>query len=180
VTPAVWSGLTTINASANQSLPSAYSGSPSGPANRGGLQVNQALLDYLEAHTQDITYLMAVPSSMQGADYVLASGRPVLYMGGFMGQDQVVTAQDLDQMVRQGELRYIYWNARGGSFGNQNEISAWVASTCTAISGFDTATRNTGAPDGTAPGLDNPAGRQNGGFLQGGGDMQVSLYECRS
>jgi hypothetical protein len=49
------------------------------------LQVSQALLDYLEEHTQDITYLMAVPSSMQGADHVLATGRPVLYLGGFMG-----------------------------------------------------------------------------------------------
>ena len=41
LTPGVWAGLTTANSSANQSLPSAYSGRPSGPANGGGLQVNQ-------------------------------------------------------------------------------------------------------------------------------------------
>jgi len=85
LTPGVWSGLTTLKASGNQSLPSAYAGRSSGLANRGGLQVSQALLDYLEEHTKDITYLMTVPSSMQAGDYVLATGHPVLYLGGFMG-----------------------------------------------------------------------------------------------
>jgi 4-amino-4-deoxy-L-arabinose transferase-like glycosyltransferase len=85
VTPGIWSGLTTLNASENQSLPSAYGGRSSGPANRGGLQVDQASLDYLGPHTLDTKYLMAVPSSMQGADYVLATGRPVLYLGASWG-----------------------------------------------------------------------------------------------
>jgi 4-amino-4-deoxy-L-arabinose transferase-like glycosyltransferase len=178
VTPGIWSGLTTLNASENQSLPSAYGGRSFGPANRGGLQVNQALLDYLQAHTQDIEYLMAVPSSMQGADYVLATGRPVLYLGGFMGQDQVVTTDDLTRMVRQGELRYIYWDARRGGFGDRSDISTWVSSTCTAVQGFDIATRNMGAPDGTMIGPGGSTNGQNGGFPQGPGGMQVSLYDC--
>lgn len=179
VTPGIWSALTTINTSANQSLPSAYSGQSSGPANRGGLQVNQALLDYLEPLTQNTYYLMAVPSSMQGADYVLATGRPVLYLGGFMGQDQVVTTDELAQMVQQGDLRYIYWNSSGQGSGNQSNISSWVASTCTAVQGFDTATRNTGAPDGTTAGSNSSTNGQNIGFAQSPGNMQdVSLYEC--
>jgi len=178
-TPGIWSALTTINTSSNQSLPSAYSGQSSGPANHGGLQVNQALLDYLEAHTQDTYYLMAVPSSMQGADYVLATGRPVLYLGGFMGQDQVVTTDELAQMVQQGELRYIYWGAGGSGLGAQSDISSWVASTCTAVIGFDTTTRNTGAPDGTTAGSASSANGQNIGFSQGLGNLLVvSLYEC--
>jgi len=85
--------------------------------------VNQALLDYLEARTQGIKYLMAVPSSMQGADYVLATGRPVLYLGGFMGADQVVTADDLEQMVGHSELRYIYWDARAEAILESGPIS---------------------------------------------------------
>jgi hypothetical protein len=102
LTPGVWSELTTLKASGNQSLPSAYAGRSSGPANRGGLQVSQALLDYLEEHTKDITYLMTVPSSMQAGDYVLATGRPVLYLGGFMGQNKVVSSDDLKRMVADG------------------------------------------------------------------------------
>ncbi len=172
ITPGIWSALTTMNSSANQSLPSAYSGQPSGPANGGDVQVNQALLNYLEANTRDTKYLIAVPSSMQGSDFVLATGRPVLYLGGFMGTDQVVTGDDLAQMVAAGELRYIYWNRDGGNgFGgrgdSQSSISAWVTSSCMAIEDFDTVTQNAGAPDGTSR-------------VGGAGGMQVTLYYCES
>ncbi|MGB8645375.1 MAG: glycosyltransferase family 39 protein [Anaerolineae bacterium] len=175
VTPGVWSGLTTLNSSANQSLPAAYDGRSSGPANRGAAQVNEALLNYMEANTQNMKYLMAVPSSMQGSDYVLATGRPVLYLGGFMGQDRVETAADLQRMVANGELRYIYWDGRGGNGfgmrgnGSQSDISTWVTSACHPVQGFDTATQNQGAPDGTGGGFGNPGFR---------GGMQVSLYDC--
>ncbi len=175
ITPGIWSGLTTLNSSENQSLPAAYDGRSAGPVNRGGLQVNQALLNYLQANTQGMKYLMAVPSSMQGADYVLATGRPVLYLGGFMGQDKVETSASLEQMVADGELRYIYWDGRGGGFGpgGQSDISAWVSNTCMPVQGFDTTTRNSGAPDGTA-------GQAGGAFSRGLGAMQVTLYDCKS
>ncbi len=180
ITPGIWSALTTINSSSNQSLPSAYSGQASGPANRGNVQVNQALLDYLEANTQNVKYLMAVPGSMQGADYVLATGRPVLYLGGFMGQDQVVTREDLARMVADGELRYIYWtrNERGGfggNAGNQSDISTWATTWCQAVEGFETTTRNSGAPDGSSGATNDGAPSFGPG---GSGDMQVTLYDC--
>ncbi len=177
ITPGVWSALTTLNASENQSLPSAYGGRSLGPVNRSGLQVDQALLDYLQLRTQDTEYLMAVPSSMQGTDYVLATGRPVLYLGGFMGMDQVATASELKQMVCQGDLRYVYWDARQGGFGG-SDVSSWVVSTCTAVQGFETATRNSGAPDGTAPGSNNSTSRRTDGFQGPAGALQISLYDC--
>jgi 4-amino-4-deoxy-L-arabinose transferase-like glycosyltransferase len=184
ITPGIWAALTTINSSANQSLPSAYSGQPSGPANGGDVQVNQALLGYLEANTRDTKYLIAVPSSMQGSDFVLATGRPVLYLGGFMGSDQVVTGDALARMVAAGELRYIYWNSDGGNgFGGRDgsqgvpglrpsDISAWVTRSCMAIEDFDTVTQNAGAPDGTSTAT-------NGRF-GGPGGTQVTLYYCGS
>jgi 4-amino-4-deoxy-L-arabinose transferase-like glycosyltransferase len=178
VTPGIWSVLTNMHASENQSLPSAYAGRSAGPANRGGLQVDQALLDYLEPRTQDTEYLMAVPSSMQGSDYVLATGRPVLYLGGFMGTDQVATADELAQMVCQSELRYVYWDTRQGGFGARSDVSSWVASACTAVQGYETTTRNAGAPGGTARGADNSSSRQIGGFQGPGGNLQISLYDC--
>ncbi len=182
VTPAVWSYLTTLNFSRNQSLPSAYSGQASPSTGQDGLQLNQSLLDFLEEHTQDTQYLMAVPSSMQGADYVIATGRPVLYLGGFMGNDPVVSAEDLSRMVAQGELRYIYWSGGGGSgFGNRSDISAWVTSSCTAVQGFDTATRNAGTPDGTTmPATGAGDGLGGGGLRNAGGMEAISLYECGS
>jgi 4-amino-4-deoxy-L-arabinose transferase-like glycosyltransferase len=182
VTPGIWSVLTNLSASQNQSLPSAYSGGRIGPVAQRGLQVNQTLLNYLQANTQGMKYLMAVPSSMQGADYVIATGRPVLYMGGFMGQDDVVSTDDLAKLVADGELRFIYWDAndRGRGVGTNSNISTWVEASCTPVQGFDTSTQNSGAPDGTRPGGtgtdSNNRFSQNRNSLQG--NMQVSLYDC--
>lgn len=180
LTPGIWSGLTMLNSSDNQSLPAAYSGQASGPSNNGDLQINQSLLDYLTANTQNVEYLLAVPSSMQGADYVIATGRPVLYLGGFSGQDEVASSDDLAAMVAENELRYIYWNAAGGNGfgrgpgGDQSNISAWVVSACTVVPGFDTASLSAGAPDGV------PGGLGNGGIPGGGGrQMQMTLYDCQ-
>jgi hypothetical protein len=107
----------------------------------------------------------------------LATGRPVLYLGGFMGNDPVVSGDDLARMVAVGELRYIYWNATGGNGfgggdGSQSDISAWVNRSCMAIEDFDTLTQNAGAPDGTT-GVTN-------GRIGGPGGMQVTLYYCGS
>jgi len=149
--------------------------------NRGGLQVSQALLDHLEQHTPDSTYLMAVPSSMQAGDYVLATGRPVLYLGGFMGQDKVVSRDDLRRMVAAGQLRNIYWNAPGGGFGGQADISTWVTTRCKVVTGFDAVTRNAGAPSGILTRQDEASfyGQDpGGGSFPGGRDMQVLLYDC--
>ncbi len=202
LTPGIWSGLTMLHASDNQSLPAAYSGNQgmdggwngggrqSGSSgNNQGLQVNQALLDYLQKNTQGSEYLMAVPSSMQGADYVIATGRPVLYMGGFMGEDQVLTPDKLAQLVAEGKLRYVYWDGRGrdgfaGQQGTQASINQWITTHGTVVQGFETQTQNSGAPDGTgaatqgsAAGLAQAGGM---GFTRGGGRMQVTLYDLGS
>jgi 4-amino-4-deoxy-L-arabinose transferase-like glycosyltransferase len=134
VTPGVWSALTAQNPAPGFFLPSAYGGEAPGFKNLSSIQVDRALLTYLESHTQDIQYLMAVPSSMQGADYVIATGRPVLYVGGFNGSDTVVTADELAQMVSRDQLRYIYW---GNGMGSQSSISAWSTSNCRAVQGFN-------------------------------------------
>jgi 4-amino-4-deoxy-L-arabinose transferase-like glycosyltransferase len=181
VTPGIWSVLTNLHSSDNQSLPAAYNGRSNGPVSMGQIQVSSDLLDFLQANTQDTTYLMAVPSSMQGADYVLATGRPVLYMGGFMGQDQVLTADSLAHLVESGQLRYIFSDTAGsgrfggGRFGGgfvgigQADISSWISDHCQAVQGYDVSTHNTGAPDGINGGTGIDGARM---------DMPVSLYDC--
>lgn len=103
---------------------------------------------YLEANTQDVEYLVAVPPSQIGAPLVLATGRPVLYMGGFSGQDRVVTAEDLQEMIASGRLRYILYGRMGG----QQDIVAWLQFSCTVVPEFGAAGgEGLGRPDqGTA------------------------------
>lgn len=139
--PVSWTTMT-VASNPDQNLPTAYQGTlQSGPGlvNRArdggqpGSNPNSELLTYLEANTQDVEYLVAVPSSQQGAAMVLATGRPVLYMGGFGGQDEVVTAEDLTEMVANGELRYVLY---GGDRGNKQDIANWLQVSCTIVPEF--------------------------------------------
>ena len=93
-----------------------------------------------------------------------------------MGQDQVETADALAQLVADGELRFIYWNswlAGFGGRGNESSTSSFVASACAPVQGFDTFTRNMGAPGGTS--RESSAAPILG---MGMGSMQITLYAC--
>jgi 4-amino-4-deoxy-L-arabinose transferase-like glycosyltransferase len=179
VIPLAWSVLT-VTDGGNGNLPAAYgvSGGPGGgrranivnvsarqaaPAQGPGDGVtNDALLEFLQANTPDVKYLVAVASSQVGAPYVIATGRPVLYMGGFSGSDDVVSADDLAQLVANGELRYVLFG--GGGQGNKQEILNWLQSSCSVVEQF------------------NPRGVTARQFPQGGpGQNQGGqvLYECR-
>ncbi len=144
VAPAYWTGMT-VATGADQNLPSAYPGARPfrpGPGGRPGAGAppgaggaNADLVAYLQANTQDVEYLVAVPSAQTGAPLVLATGRPVLYMGGFSGQDRVVTAEDLQEMVAEGRLRYVL----DGGMGSRQDVAAWRQASCTVVPEFSLA-----------------------------------------
>ncbi len=164
IIPSYWSIMTVTNGS-NNNLPTAYDGRIDGqgnfltsPAqnggNRSGRPVNSKLVEFLQANTQEVEYLVAVPSSQQGSNLVLATGRPVLYMGGFAGQDEVVTVDDLKEMAASGELRYIIY---GGDRGDKQDIANWIGSSCTAVEGISLAQTGPAGPSG----------------------QQMKLYDCK-
>jgi 4-amino-4-deoxy-L-arabinose transferase-like glycosyltransferase len=161
--PLCWTVLTVIDPGLNINLPAAYDGAQAGPGNPGAPgrspqeQQNQALLAYLEPRTQDTEYLLAVSNAFTGAPFILATGRPVLYMGGFSGGDPVVSAADLAEMVERGELRYVLSTGQG-----RVEITHWLQTACSA------------APEFSQPGpgrgpQSSPGGPENG----------ATLYLCR-
>ncbi|WP_298817470.1 glycosyltransferase family 39 protein [Chloroflexus sp.] len=139
ITPLAWSVLTAINQQPGEALPGAYGGSI-GATNRPPMgdrdmpAVPQAgdvtaLLTFLQANTQDIDYLVAVPSAQTGAPLVLATGRPVLYMGGFSGSDPVIDAEGLQALVNAQRLRYILFAGRAPN----NAITAWLQTSCKPV-----------------------------------------------
>ncbi len=163
IAPVYWT-MMTVASNSNVNLPTAYQGTQQfgpGPNNRArnpgqpGANVNSELVAYLEANTQGVKYLVAVPSSQQGATMVLATGRPVLYMGGFTGQDEVVTADDLSQMAANGELRYVLY----GNASAKQEIANWLQTSCTVVPEFS---------------------RQNNqtSLQPGPGNQAITLYQC--
>ncbi len=175
LSPGIWAGLTNVNSSTNQAIPAAYDGHSSGPGKLSGLLVNPTLLNYLQETTKDNQYLIAVPSAMQGADYVLATGRPVLYIGGFSSLGQVVSSDRLGEMVAAGELRYIYWGPRfRGSLMGTRGVTDWVKSSCKVVPGFETESYISSVPDGTVNEVDSNVPGTFGYLLP------MSLYDCKS
>jgi 4-amino-4-deoxy-L-arabinose transferase-like glycosyltransferase len=174
--PAIWAGLTIVHPSANQALPAAYDGYSTGPGKLSGLLVDATVLNYLQENSKNEKYLLAVPSSMQGADYVLATGRPVLYVGGFSGGDQAVSNNQMAEMVSAGELRYIYWGAGfKGSLKGTLGVSEWVSSTCKLVPGFDTQSYLSSIPDGTLIYQFSNSLSDTFGYLH-----PLHLYDCKN
>jgi 4-amino-4-deoxy-L-arabinose transferase-like glycosyltransferase len=174
IIPAYWTVMTSIS-SQDVNLPTAYAGSveQAGPdgqarARQGddgrGSSVNEEMLAYLQENTQDVEYLVAVPSSQTGSGFVLATGRPVLYIGGFGGQDNVVNAEDLSEMVANDELRYVlYGNIQGG----REDITNWMENSCFVIEQFESESGNAQQNDGPQNDMGRP------------GNQALSLYMCR-
>ncbi len=146
VIPLAWSALTVTRGS-DTNLPAAYGVNGNGRrADRGGLahvaapaqsqreDASDALLSYLEANTVGMKYLVAVESSQVGAKYVIATGRPVLYMGGFGGGDDVVSADDLAQLAADSELRFVLFGSDGRN--NKQDVVQWLQSSCSVVSEF--------------------------------------------
>ncbi|HEY1387423.1 MAG TPA: glycosyltransferase family 39 protein [Ktedonobacterales bacterium] len=122
-----------------------------GPANGNSgqsLRVNQQLLAYLEAHRGSARYLLATLSSQTAAPYIIASGQPVIALGGFTGSDQILTVSQLQALVSSGAIRYFLLDG-GGGFGGQGggngQLVSWVASNCAQVA----ASEYGGASSGT-------------------------------
>jgi 4-amino-4-deoxy-L-arabinose transferase-like glycosyltransferase len=108
-----------------------------GGAGAQSLQVNQQLLTYLEANRGSASYLLATLGSQTAAPYIIASGQPVIALGGFNGSDQILTLSQLQALVNAGDLRYFLLDGGGGGpsgqSGGNNQLLQWVESNCTQV-----------------------------------------------
>jgi 4-amino-4-deoxy-L-arabinose transferase-like glycosyltransferase len=100
--------------------------------------VDTALVSYLEAHQGNARYLFATTSSNSAAPYILATGKPVMALGGFSGNDPILTVSQLQRLVASGQVRY-FLLAGGGSGGQgggsaNSALTQWVTNSCAAVS----------------------------------------------
>jgi hypothetical protein len=105
-----------------------------GPGIRNG--IGAGLAEYLLAHTTHETWILAVPSSMSGADLIIETGKPVMSLGGFAGSDQILDVTSLITLIKEGKVRYFLTEGSGGFGGMNNgnsEIFSWIGGHCTAI-----------------------------------------------
>jgi 4-amino-4-deoxy-L-arabinose transferase-like glycosyltransferase len=120
----------------------AFTAGPTGQAGAGdggGGQADPALIAYLLANRHEATWIVATTSANAAGSIQLASGEPVMAMGGFSGSDPAPTLAQFKALVASGQLRYVLVNGGGfggpggGRGGSTSEIDAWVTSVGTAV-----------------------------------------------
>ncbi len=101
-----------------------------------GASVSAELLTALQANASDYTWVAATTGAQSAASYQLASGYPVMAIGGFNGSDPSPTLAQFQEWVAQGKVHYFIG---AGNFGGQNggsraasEIASWVQQSYTA------------------------------------------------
>ncbi|MEV5634036.1 ArnT family glycosyltransferase [Micromonospora tulbaghiae] len=89
----------------------------------------------LTADAGDYTWVAATVGSNNASGYQLATGRPVMPIGGFNGSDPSPTLAQFQRYVADGRIHYFLggggFRANGGSNASA-EIAAWVAENFTA------------------------------------------------
>jgi 4-amino-4-deoxy-L-arabinose transferase-like glycosyltransferase len=88
-----------------------------GAGGRMGDRVDTGLIRYLEAHQGHAKYLVATASSMNASSIIIATGKPVMALGGFGGNDQILTVQQLARLVANGTVHYFLLKSGGGPAG---------------------------------------------------------------
>jgi 4-amino-4-deoxy-L-arabinose transferase-like glycosyltransferase len=101
-------------------------GRPGNGGPGGDTQVNTALVRYLEQHQGSARYLVATASAQSAESLILATGKPVMALGGFTGSDPILTVSQLAKLVKQGVVHYFLLGGMGGPGGGNSAISAWV------------------------------------------------------
>ncbi|MFC5679335.1 glycosyltransferase family 39 protein [Aeromicrobium endophyticum] len=126
-------------------LPNQAGGQVQVPGGRGGgaggllngSQSTDAIDALLATDADSYTWVAAAVGSNTAAGYQLATGLPVMAIGGFNGSDPSPTLAQFEQRVADGEIHYFIGGggmggrANGGS-SSSSEIAAWVAANFTA------------------------------------------------
>jgi 4-amino-4-deoxy-L-arabinose transferase-like glycosyltransferase len=100
--------------------------------------VSSALKSELLAHQANYRWVAATVDANNAGSYQLATGAPVMAIGGFNGTDPSPTLTQFESYVAKHEIHYfIAGGGRGGAPGQQTAstaaaITSWVASHFTA------------------------------------------------
>jgi 4-amino-4-deoxy-L-arabinose transferase-like glycosyltransferase len=119
---------------------------PGGAGGRGGMgglldgdTPDAELVALLRQDADRYTWVAAAVGSNSAAGVQLATGEPVMAIGGFNGSDPAPTLEQFQRLVAEGRIHWFLGGGRmgGGSMGGSDaarQISAWVADHFTATS----------------------------------------------
>jgi 4-amino-4-deoxy-L-arabinose transferase-like glycosyltransferase len=191
VAPATWSAISILQGN-NSTLPSAgpsRQGDVFARFNRENSGADTKLIDYLQAHQGNTRYLLATLNAPSAAPIILATGKPVMALGGFIGSDRIVTAQQLANLVANGTVRFFLLpsislnnlppqirellgsrGGFGGMLGQNTDLIQSVNTSCTIVPTYLWQSTSS-----TSHGFSPPTGDQPP-FGRGG--ISEELYDC--
>ncbi|MFT8871695.1 MAG: glycosyltransferase family 39 protein [Sporolactobacillus sp.] len=95
----------------------------------GGEQLNTKLLNYLRKHYNGEKFILAVPSAQSAYAIMMKTNYAVMAMGGFGGSDPALTLSKLEQMVKDGQVKYFLLSGdRMGSAASS--VTSWIKKNC--------------------------------------------------
>lgn len=110
-------------------------GSPVGP---GGGPGSSVLIEFAIAHQHDARFALATASAQESAPIIIATGLPIMTLGGYSGDDQTLSVEQFQARVAAGDVRYVLvggFGAGGGYFGGANVVIRWARMHCTPLRG---------------------------------------------
>ena len=91
-------------------------------------QVSGELAALLETDANDYRWVVATIDANSAAGYELATGEPVMAIGGFNGSDPAPTLAQFQDYVSKGQVHYfIAGGMRGSGGGSSSQIASWVS-----------------------------------------------------
>ncbi|WUW19013.1 glycosyltransferase family 39 protein [Streptomyces sp. NBC_01465] len=95
-----------------------------------GASVSSAVKKKVSANADDYTWMAAAIGSQNAASYQLATGNPVMAIGGFNGSDPSPTLAQFKSYVEDGKIHYFVsgggMGGGGGNSGSASKITSWV------------------------------------------------------
>ncbi|HKZ70439.1 MAG TPA: hypothetical protein VJ020_10190, partial [Anaerolineales bacterium] len=129
VPPAIWS-LTPVIGRGDSGLPYAGPELLKGGGPRNNAPRAETLVAYLQSNHSNEKYLVATLNANTAAPIIIATGQPVMAMGGFSGGDQILSVDELAGMVADGEVRFFLVPPQEN---RQSELIGWVTGNCQPV-----------------------------------------------
>ncbi|HEY3147216.1 MAG TPA: hypothetical protein VGJ75_12740 [Dongiaceae bacterium] len=67
----------------------------------------QKLTGYLIGHREAAKFLVAVPNANVAAPLIISTGLPVMAIGGYLGDDPILTLSDIEKLAADRQLRFV-------------------------------------------------------------------------
>ena len=136
IAPTIWATIPVIY-NVQAQLPTAgpiQPGSYGLNSGNSGIHVDTTLLHYLEVNQGKTTFLVATSTTTIADAIILATNKPVMALGGFLGSDPILTTTQLATLIKKGNVRFFLLNSfRSRPQPPPHILTTWVTQHCITV-----------------------------------------------